>query len=205
MALSDIIDRITSDTDRKISSIREETDDTIDTIISECEEECDQILKEAREEGEKRAVEFRKRMKIEVNLETRKELLRGRKQLIDQVFEEAKKRLYADEERYRRFLEERVFMTAEQGNEKVIFSGDDYERFKEEGLQKIIGTVNDRLYNDDRKGDLVLTNERGDFHGGFMLKKGRSRTIMTMDAVFTGLKDSFETDVASILSGNGNT
>ncbi|MFC1479214.1 V-type ATP synthase subunit E [Planctomycetota bacterium] len=198
MALSDIIDKIIRDTDQKITGIKDETDDIIDKIIAECDEECDKIREQARYEGEQESADQRKRMKIEVNLETRKELLKGRMALIDQVFEEAKTGLYTDEERYKQFLENQIFKAAEVGNEKVIFSLQDHERFSE-GLQQIIASVNERLYEDDRKGELVLTNERGDFNGGFVLKRGRARTIMTLDSIISDVKDMCESEVAAIL------
>jgi len=198
MALSDIIEKIKEDTDREVAGIRKKADEAVDAIIAECEEECRTIREHARTEGERRSAETRKRMKIEAELETRKDLLKGRKALIEKAFEQATESLYNDEERYKQFLEEQIFRAAEYGNEKVIFSEHDYERFGD-GLQKIIASANERLFEDDRKGELVLTNEQGEFRGGSILKKGRARIIMTLEAVMSDLRDSFETEVASIL------
>ena len=201
MALSDIIDKIIRDTDKELAVIRDETDTVIDKIIAECDEECDKFREQARIEGERKAADMRKRMKIEINLETRKELLKARMALIDQVFEEAKESLYSDEERYKQFVEDRIFKTAEEGNEKIVFSEDDHERFGE-GLQQIIASANERLYDNDRKGELVLTNEKGEFKGGFILKKGRAKTIMTMDSIISEMRDLYEPEVAAILMGS---
>lgn len=198
MALSDIIEKIKEDTDREVAGIRKEADDAVDRIIAECEEECRTIREQARREGERRSAETRKRMKIESELETRKELLKGRKSLIEKAFEQAAENVYNDDERYKQFLEEKIFRTAEYGNEKVIFSEQDHERFGET-LQKIVASANERLFEDDRRGELVLTNEKGEFGGGFILKKGRARIIMTLESVISELRDSCETEVASIL------
>jgi len=201
MALADIIEKIIADTDAAVERIRRDADEEVSRILSECEEECERITAEAKRAGEKAAADLRKRMTIQVQLEARKALLRERNKLVHEVFAAVRRALYEDADTYKRFIEKKLLENVEKGDEKVIFSGADYERFGENDLKEIVAAVNERLFREDRKGELVLTNERGDFEGGFILKRGRSRIIVTLDAVMAEIRDAYEADVGAILAG----
>jgi vacuolar-type H+-ATPase subunit E/Vma4 len=201
MALEDIIDRIKEDAADAVSRIKKETDEGINQIIEECDDECDVIEKQAREEGEKLASEERSRIIIQANLTGKKEQLAGRTGLVNEAFAKVREGMYSDLETYRRFLVGRIFEATGDGSEKVIFSSGDHDRFGED-LQAIVAEVNQKLFDENRKGELVLTNEKGDFEAGFVLRRGRARTIMTLDTVVNDLRDRYEPDVGRILSGD---
>lgn len=200
MALEDIINKIKEDAAAEISRIKADTDKEVDSIISECEEECRGILDEAARDGERQAADARNRMKIEANLDGKKDLLAGRRDLLEQVFSRVSTEIRKDEKKYLEFLVQKIADSAGSGNEKVIFSKSDVDTLGEK-LQTVVSDANKILYENSRKGELVIAPEGGDFQAGFILKKGRTNTVMTMETMLQGLRDEIESSVAQILTG----
>ena len=68
-------------------------------------------------------------------------------------------------------------------------------------MAEIVAEANQKLKDSDKKTELVLTNEQGTFNSGVILKRGRSRTVQSVDAIITDLRDRYEADVKRVLSG----
>ncbi|MFH1707576.1 MAG: V-type ATP synthase subunit E [Planctomycetota bacterium] len=200
MALTDIISRIQEDAGREAAALKKATDEAVHRIITECDRECEALLGAAREEGARQASDNRNRLLVEARLASRRERLEGRADLMRRVFQRVREEIVKDRERYLTFLAAQIEQAADQGNEKVIFSSGDHTAFGDE-LQPLVARINERLQAADRRGELVLTGEKGAFDGGFILRRGRTSTIMTMDTIIGVLRDRHEADVARVLAG----
>jgi V/A-type H+-transporting ATPase subunit E len=186
MAIDDVIAKI----EKSASSKREE-------ILIDAEKEKQKILtdwqnkasdfygNEKRKavhdaENEKRSIVLAKR------LELRKDLLSAKQKLIDTAFDRAYekiKNLKGSE--YEKLIEKYLSETAE-GAEEVIFRAEDKAVF-EKALKKV-------------GKDLKLSSETRKLDGGFILKKGKVETNVSIATLFKAKREELENEVGKLLN-----
>ncbi|MGE5584119.1 MAG: V-type ATP synthase subunit E [Bacillota bacterium] len=178
-------------------------------ILGAATAEAEAILAEARAEaarkrdeelarGKERADEDRRRTLTLAELDARKQVLATKAALIDEVFQEARKRLASlDSARYRAYLKREMLKAVESGDEQVVVSPRDLETVGPE----VVAEVNAELARQGRKAALRLADAPGEFDGGFVIRTGSMEVNCTFDAILGREREALVVDVARVLFG----
>ena len=143
---------------------------------------------------EERAEEHGARIETLAGLELRKDVLRQKKDIIDDAFARAEKEIAnLPPDEYRAFLKPIILGAVESGNEELIPPAGRREDFTPE----FIRSLNEEI--PPSGGALRLSEDSGNFSGGFILREGKMETNLTLKSLMTSGRDRLEPQVAKIL------
>ena len=188
----------------------------VEKILADARAEADSILGQAasfeQEEGkktqqniseynrqtallaQKAAEEKKSHLLASARMETAKENLAEKRRILDEVFEQTRRRLMqlADNE-YLQLISKLLTEAVQRGDEEVIV--DKNERRIDENFIK---QMNQKL-GPDRKGNLRLSKDKEPIGAGFILKRGKIKTNASIDVLLNQARDNLETELAKQL------
>lgn len=171
-------------TKEKMNSAEQETGLAI-------EHETKKIMESAKKLGEER----KKRMIAVYGLELRKEVLKVKREILDEAYRKALEGLSAmKRDEYQSVIEKLILKVLITGNETVVISNN--EKYIDSGF---IDGINKKLETAGKNGSLVLCREKAEFSGGFILKEGGLIIDCSFEMILKEFRDSTETEVARIL------
>ncbi len=188
-------------TDNIISKAKNEADALLKQATSEAEEIRSATKQKALEQSEKIAGQFRqraeaeeRRLKIEAELEGRKLLLETKQRLVGQVFDQTLQALKnLPPEKRIRFLAGQLAAAGMQGGGEVIGSGNPNE------WTAIITAANEMIARSGKSVQLLLSNEKADFEGGFILKGPNYTVNGSYQAILEELREALVPEIAEYL------
>ena len=130
-------------------------------------------------------------------LEMRKEVLASKQQMIDEVMEKTKEAIMDMPRGEYGKIVSNMLLESAQGHEEVIFSEADKERLD----QSLIDQVNQELKAQGKRGELILSPQREEFDGGFILRSGGMEINNTFGAILRMSRNHLEARLAEILFG----
>lgn len=192
----------------------------INKIIKDAEEERDAILKVAAEEealivsksiakaekekeaklekAKKEAALKKERIISSAAIEVRNKKLAAKQQVIEKVFNQALEKMKdLPKDKYVSFVKNSLIALKLNGDEKIRVSKKDADVIN----QKLLDEVNKIISTKEKKANLKLSSEYGDFAGGFIVEKGKVDLNYTFEALLDSAKDRLENEVANILFG----
>lgn len=192
MAIEDILRRI-----------EEETRARIDAIISAAEKEAARVAESYRERAEKlrekfdaeiasRAAVEEKQAIVAAQLEMKKRQLELKREILAQVYMEARKRIEElPEKEFLEIVRSLVLENVRTGREEIVVPSSRKALFDESFLESL---------NKELKGStLCFAAETGDFEWGVVLREGNRKVDLTMDTLFDQLAARIESHVAEVL------
>jgi V/A-type H+-transporting ATPase subunit E len=196
MPVDKITEKILSDAQAEVRRIQAEIAKKAEKIQAGGREQVAAIEKEAQEEAGRRAEDRKRKDIATAELELRKALLAQKQKLIQQVFDEALKRLTnLRGQEYQRFIIELLLKVVEVGDEEVVFSSSAGHEIGE----KLLDEVNGRLAKEGRKGNIRIAKEDRDLQGGFILRRGKMEINCSLQALFKAVREELEPEVSRIL------
>ena len=122
-------------------------------------------------------------------MEIANNLLAQKRQLLDDVFAETAEQITKlPDAEYLNLMQKLMAEAVQTGNEEVIISKD----------EKIIDAAFIKKVNDGLK----LSDKRGDFKAGFVLKEGKIKINVSIDVLLTQARRELEIELAKGLFGN---
>ena len=123
-----------------------------------------------------------------------KERLTEKNMILGEVFEQARENLKnMPDEKYRDLITNLMLEAVETGDEEVII--DKEEKRIDAAL---IEQVNSKL-GSDRKGSLKISDEKMPVGAGFILRKGKIKTNVSIDVLLSRAREELEIDLAKDL------
>ena len=208
--------------DNIIARIEEDAQNEVNKILADARAKAEEIsaryaalaAKETEailEKGKKSADDRTVRLQGVAGLDARKMLLRTKQEMIDLAFGNAVAKLRALEgEDYIETLARLGVSAAQTGNEEVILSADDREKYDkevvsrinellndEEGISRIITAAGKFLRGEGVK----LSDEVREISGGLILKDGDLEVDASFETIVNQMRESLAGDVAEILFG----
>ncbi len=191
-------------------------EEVVQKIYSEANAEADKILSEAkakvaseeaalnsrfadyRKESESLAAsaadEKKSRMLANGRMELRKEELFVRQGLLDEVFEKASEQVISlSDEEYRKLMESLLVKAVETGNEEVVV-GKDESRIDGGFVKRV-----NRSLGPGFKGNLQFAADRANISGGFILRRGRVQTNVSVEVLIGQAREALELEVSAEL------
>lgn len=198
MSLKDIIEKISADAKAEAEALLSKGKAEAEAISNNAQERARDLRSELTKKATDRAEDHAGRIKILSGLDLRKDTLKEKKRLIEEALagaEDKIKSLPPDE--YLAFLKPIILQAVESFNEEIIPSRTHKSLFTSEFIQS--------LNNESPSGvgNLRLSEETGDFSGGFILRDGKKETNLTLRTLINEQRDALEPEIADILFGEG--
>ena len=184
MSVEGIIDRIMSDAKGEVDNILGEAKQQGKAIQEENELAAQEHFDRQRELLDEKYRKEKERAILNRRLEERKSILQTRQTWMDRAFDEARSRLVDQPvEEYQTLMKQLIATVSSAKDEEVQFGtkGDDKE------LKSVIADL-----NRETGGSFSITKERGNFSWGFILRKGKVETNMSIESLFKYKRNDLE-------------
>jgi len=176
MSVEGIRKRIIDDAKEEAKAISATAKKEADAILAAGSAEADEYFERRKRLLEERYSKERDRAVLSKRLELRKELLNRKQYWMDRAFVEAYKMLTVqDDKTYGDLMIDLIAKVSSQKNEEVVFG----KKGDETILKEIVHGLNSKT-----GGSFTISKRRGGFDWGFILKRGRVETNMSIDSLF---------------------
>lgn len=188
--------RILADAQTKADAIRSDASTAADSVLAEANKQAavnrEAILTQARKVAE----EHKRRILGMSMLETRKEMLTAKQDILENAFQQAVAKLSAsDDKTYFAILREMLLAAVDTGEETVILSERDGARVPSEFWKDI----NLALAAAGKKGKISLSAETRNISGGFILLSAGVEINNSFLSLLSLQRDELEPEIANIL------
>jgi len=123
-----------------------------------------------------------------------KEYLAEKRKILDEVFEQARRRVQSlPDGEYRGLMVQLMVAAAETGEQEVVI-GNKESRIDDSLLQEVNGKL-----AASGKGNLRLSEHRQNLAGGFILKRGKIKTNVSIDVLLDRARKELEIELAGRL------
>ncbi len=194
MAIEDILRQIENDARAQGDALLSNAGAEAGSIHEKAVRQAEELRAEETLKAQERAEEHAARIETLAGLELRKDVLRQKKDIIDDAFARAEKEIASlPPDEYRAFLKPIILDAVESGNEELIPPAGRREDFTPE----FIRSLNEEITPSG--GALKLSEDSGNFSGGFILREGKKEMNLTLKSLITSGRDRLEPQVAKIL------
>lgn len=196
-----------------------EAEQVVEKILADAKSEAEKIAKQGREKetaeqvkADEQLAEYKKQTKIlaensaknkksyllaAARMDIAKENLAKKRVILDEVFDLAKTQLQnLPDDEYRDLMAKLMCEAVETGDEQVVVGQGD-SRID----QGLIEQVNSKLRSDN-KGNLKLSDEKQNMAGGFILKRGKVKTNVSLEIMLSQARKQLEIGLAKELFEN---
>lgn len=196
MEAEQVIEKILSDAEAEAEKIIKQKEKqiaseqkTLDNQLSEYKKETDSLAKKAADEKQAHLL-AEERMKLA------KEILAEKRKILDGLFEDAKKRLEKlPDEEYKNLMTKLMLKAVQTGTEEVIV-GKNETRINADFISRINNTLQQQS---SKKAELKLSDEKQDITAGFILKRGKIKTNLSVNVLLKQAKRDLEIELAKDL------
>jgi V/A-type H+/Na+-transporting ATPase subunit E len=194
-----VIDKILADAQGQADKIQSETVKEQSLAQSKLEEQLEAYKKQTEQLAKKAAEEEKSHLLAAARMDIAKENLAEKRGILDEVFSRAQAQLQKlPDEQYLELCTKLMLEAVETGDEEVIIDINE-TRIDE----NFISQVNGKLASEG-KGNLRLSGEKGSVGGGFILKRGRIKTNVSVDVLLEQARKELEISIAKELFENSN-
>ncbi|MFC1677476.1 V-type ATP synthase subunit E [Planctomycetota bacterium] len=189
-----VIEKILAQAREEASKIKTQTDKSaaaekmqLDKELAEYEKQTEMLAKAA---GEER----RSHLLAAARMETAKDLLAEKRQILNEIFATAQVHLEnLPDDDYRRIMTELMVQAVEVGDEEVVVDTNE-TRIDADFVKQ----VNKKLASDG-KGTLKLASEKQNIRGGFILSRGKVKNNVSLAVLLSQARGQLEMDLAKEL------
>ena len=194
MEAKQVIDKILADAKAEAEKIKKQAGKKQDDEQEIFDEQLKEHKKQTKTLAKKLAKDKKLHLLAGARMNIAKEHLAEKNKILDEVFEQARENLKnLPDEKYRNLITNLMLEAAETGDEEVII--DEEEKRIDAAL---IEQVNSKL-GSDRKGNLKLSDEKMPVGAGFILRKGKVKTNVSIDVLLSRAREELEIDLAKEL------
>ncbi len=195
MQAEQVIEKILSDARAEAAKIAKEAADkaaaeraTLDAQLADYRKQTESLVAKAAEDEKSHIL-------AQARMEAAKAHLAEKASILDEVFARAKQRLAElPDNEYRELMARLMVEAAETGDEEVVVGAEEHRI--DQGL---IHDVNGRLAGQGKKGNLKLASDRHRLAGGFVLRRGKIKTNVSLGPLVDQSRTELEIDLAKQL------
>lgn len=196
MADNVIIDKIKKKAEADVANILSEGTKKATQVSADIEAQTKQDLETLQKQHAAEVAEIKKRSELMSHLETRKNTLAAKRQLIDEAFDKAREALCnLDDAKWSILIAAIVAEASKSGSGKLRVPAKDRPKY-ENGF---LTSLNRGLKSNGLPGDLTLDDTPADFDAGVMLVGDNCDINANFDILLDEVRDRYEKQVAAIL------
>ncbi len=193
-----------------------EAEPVIQKILADAKAEAEKIKKSAEEKEsaeqaklEKQLAEFRRETVVlaqkaakdrklhilsQARMNNARQFLAEKRKLLDKVFIEARRQLQSlPDEQYNKLMTRLMLAAVQTGDEEVVV-GKNERRVDHNFIKQL-----NRELGPGYKGNLRLANDKDDFEAGFILRRGKIKTNVSIDVLLSQARKELEIQLAKEL------
>ena len=194
MNAEQVIQKIIADAKAEAEKIVQQARDSQARERSELDRELEQYREQTVAIAEKAGQDEKSHILAAARMETAKQLLSVKREVLDGVFEQAKQQLQKlSDDDYRALMSRLMCEAVETGDEEVLT-----DRNETRIDQDFVKNVNRELGH-GYQGNLKLSDERLDLGGGFVLRRGKIKTNISVDVLIDQARKELEIELAKEL------
>ncbi|MHC4690688.1 MAG: V-type ATP synthase subunit E family protein [Planctomycetota bacterium] len=147
--------------------------------------------------AEKAAKDKKEHLLSATRMDIAKQMLAEKRKILNEVFETARKQFkeLSDQE-YIEIILKLMLVAVETGDEEIVIDSDE-SRIN----HKLVKEINRKL-GTGYKGNLKLSEQKGNIEAGFILKRGKIKNNVSLDVLISQAKNELEIELAKILFAN---
>lgn len=195
MQAEQVIEKILSDARAQAATIAKEAADrtaaeraALDAQLADYRQQTEVLVAKAAEDEKAHIL-------AQARMEAAKAYLAEKAAILDEVFARAKQRLAElPDHEYRELMARLMVEAVETGDEEVVVGANEHRID-----QNLINDVNGRLVGQGKKGNLRLAAERHHLAGGFVLRRGKIKTNVSLDPLIDQARTALEIELAKDL------
>lgn len=192
MEAEQVIEKILSDAKAEAARIAKEAADkaaaeraTLDAQLAEYRTQTESLVAKAAEDEKSHIL-------AGARMEAAQEYLAEKTAILDDVFKRARQKLAElPDADYRALMSRLMVEAAETGEEEVVVAAND-QRLD----QALINEVNGKLASEQKKGNLKLAGDTHNLGGGFVLRRGKIKTNVSLGVLVDQVRTELEIELA---------
>lgn len=196
--VSKIIENAQSEADATLSDAKEK----VKALQAQSEKETQRRLQQLEANFKADEQETKRRGKLTAGLEERKDLLRAKRDVIDQAFDQAYEQMKnLPDDQWAKLIREVVMAGVVTGTEMVKVPKKDFPRYQKDFMGKgpFLKQLNDMLKEAGRPYGLTLDKDPARFEEGIMLIGEYSDVNASFEVLLENQREGLEYDVMKIL------
>ena len=194
--LDNLTSKIIRDAEVKKEEILNEANSKAEIIIKNKIEEASKNASSILEKAEIESKIIKERVLSKAELDIRNKKLQAKQELIEKVFEEAKKQLEnMSAEEFQKFIRDSIMSLNIDGDEEIILNTNDRGRLPVTFLEDI----NSELQSKGKLGNLRFGERDYEIKGGFILSKNGIEINNSFEELVNSLKYDLEYEVGRLL------
>jgi len=197
MGAEQVTEKILADAKAEAQKIKSQADEKQADEKAKLDEQLSEYKKQTEILAQKAAEDEMLHLLAAARMDLAKQLLAEKTKVLDEVFAQAQQKLQKlPDDKYRQLMVKLMLDSVETGDEEVII-----DKNEKRIDQKLIDQVNEK-FGSGNKGNLKLSDEKQDIGTGFILKRGKIKTNVTLDVLLAQARKELEIELAKELFGN---
>lgn len=194
MEAKQVVDKILADAQAEAKKIKKQTEAKESQEQAKLDKQLEEYKKQTGILAKKAGEDEESHILAAARMDIAKQLLAEKRKILEEVFEQARKKVQEmPEQEYRNLCTKLLLEAVETGDEEVILDKKD-KRID----QEFIDRVNKQL-SSKGKGELKISDQKLDIGGGFILKRGQIKTNVSLDVLLEQARKELEIDLAKEL------
>ena len=194
MEAEQVVEKILADAKAEADKIKKQADDQEAAEQAKLTEQLDEYKKQTEILAQKAGEDEKSHVLAAARMDIAKQFLAEKRKILDEVFEQARRQLQnLPDEEYRALIKKLILDAVETGDEEVVVDTNE-GRIDQEFIKEI-----NRELGPGYKGNLRLSDERQDLGAGFILKRGKIKTNVSMEVLLGQARKELEIELAKEL------
>ncbi len=194
MEAEQVVEKILADAKAEADKKKKEAEAKEAAEQAKLTEQLDEYKKQTELLAKKAGEDEKSHILAAARMDIAKQYLAEKRKILDEVFEQARRQLQdLPDEEYRALIKKLLLDTVETGDEEVVVDTKE-KRIDREFIKKI----NSELAS-SKKGNLRLSNQKQDIGAGFILKRGKIKTNVSMEVLLGQARKELEIELAKEL------
>ena len=194
MEAKQVVDKILADAKAEAQKVKQQADDKEAAEQAKLNEQSDEYARQTEILAKKAGEDEKSHILAAARMDIAKEYLAEKRKILDEVFEQASQQLQnMPDEEYKALCKKLILDAVETGDEEVIIDTNE-KRIDHELIKQI-----NRELGPGYKGNLRLSDEKQNLGAGFILKRGKIKTNVSVSVLLDLARKDLEIDLAKIL------
>ena len=194
MEAQQVIDKILTDANAEAEKITQKAQEKQAGEQAKLDEQLAEYRKQTEALAEKAAKDEKSHLLAAARMQIAKEYLAEKRKILDDVFEQARAHVQElPDEEYHKLMTKLMAEAVETGDEEVVI-GNEEKRIDASFIEQ----ANSKLAKTG-KGNLKLATDKHNLGGGFLLRRGKIKTNVSVDVLLDQTRKNLEIELAQTL------
>jgi V/A-type H+-transporting ATPase subunit E len=191
MEAEQVVEKILADAKAEADKIKKQADEKQADEQSKLDEQLADYKDQTQALAEQAGKDKKSHLLAAARMQIAKDFLAEKNKILDEVFDQARRKLQdLSDDEYRALVTRFILAAVETGDEEVIVDNNE-TRIDHEFIKQV-----NRQLGPGYKGNLRLSNERQDLGSGFILKRGKIKTNVSLEVLLSQARKELEIELA---------